>query len=43
MLVDGNVALTIEDALTRVGVEFIDENAGGIDVRLRKPSRRPPR
>jgi hypothetical protein len=38
-----NVALTIEDALKRAGVEFIDENGGGAGVRLRRRSKDSPR
>ena len=33
-------AVKIRAALEKAGVEFIDENGGGVGVRLRKPRRR---
>lgn len=32
-------AIRIIDSMRAAGVEFIDENGGGVGVRLRKPSR----
>jgi transcriptional regulator with XRE-family HTH domain len=36
---DESSLATIETALSRAGVEFIDENGGGAGVRLRKRGR----
>jgi transcriptional regulator with XRE-family HTH domain len=33
-------AQLIRDALEKLGVELIDENGGGVGVRLRKPSKK---
>jgi transcriptional regulator with XRE-family HTH domain len=40
---DATTLATIEAALRRAGVEFIDENGGGPGVRLRKRSPEKPR
>ncbi len=42
-LVSGDAVEAILDALTRAGVEFINENGGGPGVRLSKRSKEKPR
>ena len=35
---DPETLATVRSVLVRAGVQFIDENGGGVGVRLRKPS-----